>query len=147
MAQQSIADRFTELVFQEKNVKIYSDFTMNMDPHPDTGDLFRITNENAVKSAIKNIVFTNTYERFYNPGLGGNIIKDLFEQLTFETLYAFQSLLTNAIQNNEKRANIVSVVVVPTPNTAQSIDITITFNLINITSDPQVLVLSVTKVR
>jgi hypothetical protein len=47
----------------DPNFRKYSDFTINLDVHPDTGDAFAYTNVNAVKKALRNLVLTDKYER------------------------------------------------------------------------------------
>ena len=51
-------------------VRKYSDLNLNMLLHPVTGDLLKLTDEDAVKRSIRNLVLTYNYERFYNPDLG-----------------------------------------------------------------------------
>ena len=61
---------------------IFSDFTLNLTPHPVSRDLVIETNEYAVKRAVKNLIFTEFYERPYNPLLGSNVKKSFFEPFT-----------------------------------------------------------------
>lgn len=109
---------------------IYSDFTTNLDVHPDTGDLFLITNENAIKRSLKNLVYTNVYERLYVPTFGGNIIKSLFENATTDSLYAIQQQLDNAITNFEPRVTLTSINLTTSDVAgAVGVNITITYTI------------------
>ena len=58
----------------------YSDFTMNLDIHPDTKQIFTFTNANAVKRAIKNLILTDNYERLFRPDIGAGLRALLFEK-------------------------------------------------------------------
>lgn len=94
--------------FSTPNV-VYSDFTNDFEVHPDTGDLFIVTNDNDIKQSLRNLVFTNLYERFYNPQCAGNMMKALFEQDDPNTLYAIQNTLESAIKINEPRVNLLGI--------------------------------------
>lgn len=108
---------------------IYSDFTVNMTKHPVKKDLVRLTNEDSVKRSLINIIQTDYYERPMRPLFGANLRQFLFEQITPITLSAIKTAVVTAINNYERRADIIDIVVSSTrPN---SVDITITYALIN----------------
>lgn len=94
---------------------VYSDFATNLTAHPDTLQLISVTNENAVKRSIKNIILTDKYERPFQPDLAGNIKKMLFENITPQTTESIKKYITQAIENHEPRAKLIDVQVKPDP--------------------------------
>ena len=48
---------------------IFKDIPLSFNAHPVTGLIKALTNREAVKQSVKNIVLTNHYERPYNPFL------------------------------------------------------------------------------
>lgn len=69
-------DKFT---IQKKSYEVYSDFTTNFDMNPFTGSLAKVTNEDAIKQSLKNIMRTMEGERFYNTRKGSYIWNSMFE--------------------------------------------------------------------
>lgn len=95
----------------KKKSEIYSDFFADLTPHPDTGEIVRAVNENAVSRSIRNIILTNRYERLMNPTLGSGIQALLFEPMTPATVDALRSAIMIAINNHEPRARVERVVI------------------------------------
>jgi len=88
---------------------IYSDIPSNFDIHPIKEDLVLLTNENAVKRSIRNLLLTDPYERFFNPDVGAGIRQSLFENISSDTEYVLKEKIRETIVNYEPRANIYSV--------------------------------------
>lgn len=89
-----------------------SDFTKN----PVTGFLAKVTNEEAVKQSIRQIIFTNKGERPYNPGFGSTVKSSLFNPLDSITIIAIKDSITESINNFEPRAILNEVIVIPDEN-------------------------------
>ena len=47
----------------------FKDISMTFQTNPLTSDLIAMKNENAIARSVKNIVFTNPGEKFFNPRL------------------------------------------------------------------------------
>ena len=110
---------------------LYSDFTTNFEKNPLSKDLSRVTNDDAVKQSIKNLVMTNRGERLFQPELGGDVRALLFSNITPQTLLNAQTIIENLINDHEPRANLIGVVV-SVGDDNNSLAITIVFNVINI---------------
>jgi phage baseplate assembly protein W len=93
--------------------EVYSDFTHTFLPHPNTGQVTRRTNIDAVKMAIRNLVLTNKYERLRNPTFGGNIRRYLFEPFIAGTAPEIESNIKSLIETYEPRAKVISVKAIP----------------------------------
>lgn len=127
------------------NRVIYSDFDIGFSSNPISRDLSRTINENAVKRSIKNIIFTNFYERPFRPSLGSNVNKLLFENFSPITIELIQTAITDAIKNYEPRANIIEVIATPYED-QNGVVASIVFSIIN-KEDPISLELSLDRVR
>ena len=114
----------------QRSVARYKDFYTNLDAHPVRKDLFVLTDADAVKISIKNLMFTNYGERFFQPDLGSGIRQVLFENITPETEYVLRRRIETSIRNYEPRVNLLEVYVngIPEDNTYA---VTILFSLIN----------------
>ena len=88
---------------------IYSDFTTALTAHPVSGDLARITNDEAIIRSVKNIVFTQFYERPFRPSLGSDVLRYLFENFSVFTSENLTEAITEAIENNEPRVTLMNV--------------------------------------
>lgn len=125
-------DKITASSLNQNKPKKYSDFTVNFDIHPSTGDLFLLTNENAVKTSLTNIIKTNFYERRFKETVGTNVRAQLFEQLTGDTLTEIAGQIRSAITTFEKRVTIVSLQVTGTDSNPDAINVSLLFNVANI---------------
>ena len=67
----------------------------------DTGEIFKKTDANAVKQAVKNLVLTNHFEKPFNAKFGGNIQGLLFELADDETGEQVQETIIAAINEHE----------------------------------------------
>jgi phage baseplate assembly protein W len=88
---------------------IYSDIPTDLTVHPVKEDLVLLTNEQAVKRSIRNLLLTDPYERFFNPTLGSGIRSLLFENISQDTEFILQEKIRETIINYEPRANLYSV--------------------------------------
>jgi phage baseplate assembly protein W len=136
------ADKYTAT---NKITELFSDFTANLTPHPGNKQLVRYTNEESVKSSIKNLLKTNRYSRFFNPDMGSNIRKTLFKNITPQNASDLQNGIEETIRNYEKRASLTEVSVVSLKE-QNAYHVTVLFYIINKT-DPIVLTQILYKVR
>jgi phage baseplate assembly protein W len=113
-----------------KTNDIFSDFSSNLDIHPNTRDVIRIRNEQAITAAIKNLLLTDMYERPFQPSIGSNVRYALFENPSAMTAIMIQTAIEDTIRNHEKRIQLVSVVVEPDIE-LQTYNIKLTYTLIN----------------
>lgn len=93
--------------------RTFSDLDLNFQPHPVTGDVVKVKNENAIVTSVKNLLLTNFYERPFNPQIGSNINNLLFEMLDGLTAGAIAEDIKTVIRNFEPRVQVDSVNVTP----------------------------------
>lgn len=87
----------------------YSDINLDFHPHPVSGDLVPLTNAEAVKRSVRNILFTGKNERLFNPEFGANLRQLLFEPITPASELQIKLYITNAIRFFEPRINIIEL--------------------------------------
>ena len=87
----------------------YSDFLINFDKNPVTGNLARAVNEEAVKNALKNLLLTNRGERFYNSNMGSQIKASLFEPADSVTADIIKTSIEQTIKYQEPRVDLLDV--------------------------------------
>lgn len=119
-----------ETLTSTKKVEYYSDFVTSFAKTPVGDQLSRVINDRSINQALKNIIFTDLGERLFQPYIGSNINRMLFENNYPEDLTQLEFLIENAVKNNEPRVNLLEVVV-RSGNTEHEIVITIVYNTIN----------------
>lgn len=118
---------------------IYSDFANSFATHPEKKDLSVVTNDNAVKQSIRNLLLTDRFERLFQPTVGSNIRSLLFEPISPSTTTSLRTLVTETITLFEPRANLQLVQVVPDEE-KQSYIVTIVFTTTTVTRPTQLTV-------
>lgn len=87
----------------------YSDFSMVFEPHPITGELLKLSDNDAVKRSIRNIILTGFYEMPFRPSFGSGIQQQMFENVTVATRHQMISNIESAISRYEPRAKILNI--------------------------------------
>ena len=64
---------------EKRSSRVYKDLNLNFTRNPVTGDVATVTDVNAVKRSIRNLLLTNHYERPFHPEIGSDIPALLFE--------------------------------------------------------------------
>ena len=96
--------------------RAFKDISFSFDPHPITKDLPVIINERAITRSVRNLVETILTERPFNPDLGSNIRKMLFENVTIPTSIEIKDQIENSILAFEPRVSNLIVDVKPFPD-------------------------------
>ena len=89
--------------------ELFSDFKTNLTNHPISGDLVRITNLDAIKTSVKNLILTQHFERPFKPFVGSNVTNYLFENFTPLTEEGIRDAIIEVIENYEPRAELLDV--------------------------------------
>ena len=107
----------------------FKDISLSFDMHPVTKDILVLTNENAIKRSIRNIIQTVPSEKFFNSTFGSDVKATLFEFIDFGTASLLQKQVESAINNYESRVNKVKVEVIPRPDD-NAFEINVFFDII-----------------
>jgi phage baseplate assembly protein W len=124
---------------------IHSDFSNNLTPHPARKDLIALNNERAVTNSIKNLILTNRGERLYQPNIGSDINKLLFEPMSDAVVASLKSFIFATIDAYEPRAKIIDITAEPDFDN-NGYDVTIRYVLIN-NSTPAAVNIKLNRVR
>jgi len=106
--------------------KIYADLDLTFKRLPGTNDVAMRYDDQAVVASVRNLLLTNFYERPFNPLVGSNLGKLLFEPATNVTASIISDEIQNTILNYEPRVRILGVEVLPTSN-GNGFTVTLTF--------------------
>jgi len=87
----------------------YSDLDLDFMMNPVTGDINRKTGNDAVKRAIRNLVFTNYYERPFRSSIGSDVPRLLFDNVDIITASLLEDALVKLINTYEPRVRLLSV--------------------------------------
>lgn len=109
---------------------VYSDVSTNMQRIPTNRDVARLTEVDAVKRSVRNLILTDKYERLLNPNIGGNIRAILFEPMIPQTAVVLQDKIEETLKNHEPRINLRGIIVEPDYD-RQSYYVQITFSLLS----------------
>lgn len=84
----------------------YADLDLDFMPHPTTKDVMKKTGIEAIKRSVRNLVLTNFYDRPFQPYIGSNALKLLFDNATPITANFLNNAIREVIQNYEPRVRI-----------------------------------------
>ena len=136
-----MASRITSTGLQsEIEQEIYRDIPMSFNVHPVTCNMKLVANAESIKQSVKNIVLTNFYERPYQPELGGDVLAQLFENMSPITEYNVTQNIRQALENNEPRAIVEDIITTPVED-QNTLRVTIKFSVRNIPEPIEVDVL------
>jgi phage baseplate assembly protein W len=102
-------DRFKQM---DRDNQSYSDFLTDLNPHPVSGDIVKYINENSVIRSVRNLLLTDRFERLYQPDIGTDIRKMLFEPMDDATAQNISVFTQQTITQYEPRAKVISINVV-----------------------------------
>ena len=95
-----------------RSVKTYSDLNLNFTRNPATGDVARLTDIEAVKRSVRNLVLTNQFERPFHPEIGSSVRALLFENVTPLNAILLEDRIREVIINFEPRAELTNINVI-----------------------------------
>jgi phage baseplate assembly protein W len=96
-----------------RSSKIYKDLNLGFEQNTATKDIQKITDIEAVKRSVRNLINTNHYEKPFHPEIGSNLRAMLFELMTPQMNHVISKQIENLINNYEPRCNLVQVFTQP----------------------------------
>lgn len=106
----------------------FSDIDLNFTRNPITNDVSIKYDDEAIKSAVKNLVLTEAGERPFQPTLGCGIRSLLFEPATPIVATELEARIRNVLRSFEPRVSIIRIVV-KINNDNNSFDVTVAFRV------------------
>ena len=97
----------------DRNVRQYSDLDLFFGRKTSNNDVSKITDVQAVKRSVRNLVLLNTYEKPFHPEIASGIRDMLFENITPIVGNVLARKVEDVINNFEPRARLISVTAIP----------------------------------
>ena len=97
----------------DRNVRQYTDLDLFFGKKATSKDISKVTDIQAVKRSIRNLVLTNHYEKPFHPEIGSGVRGILFEPMTPLTAHILTRKIEDVIENFEPRARLISVRALP----------------------------------
>jgi len=90
-------------------VRDFKDLDLNFNIHPIRKDISKSIGPMAVVNSIKNLILTNHYERPFQPDIGSNVRRLLFENLDNITASTIKDEIERTIVNYEPRGTVKTI--------------------------------------
>ena len=97
----------------DRNVRQYADLDLFFGKKASNNDVSEITDIQAVKRSIRNLVLLNTFEKPFHPEISSGVRDMLFELMTPVNAAILSRKVQDVIENFEPRARLVAVRSVP----------------------------------
>ena len=97
----------------KRSTRIYKDLDLDFGRNTVTNDVNKLTDVEAVKRSVRNLINTNHFERPFHPEIGGNVRALLFENMTPLTALNLQRKIEEVLNNFEPRAKITQIIADP----------------------------------
>jgi len=114
------------------NTRTYTDLDFLFVPNPNTGDISKKFDDNAIKQSIRSLLLTRNYERKFHSDIGSPLHQLLFEPSGPMLNQVLKQTITNMIHKYEPRV-VIQTILVNTDSDNNEVFINIIFNIINTT--------------
>ena len=123
-------------IIRQRQSRRFKDISLSFKRHPVTNDILALTNEDAIKRSVRNLVETVNEERFFNPLIGSHVRESLFKLADNSLRATLKTQIRTTIENFEPRVNLTDVIV-NHPNDTNDLEITIVYDIIGQEASPQ----------
>ena len=97
----------------KRATRIYKDIDLDFGRNTVTNDINKLSDVEAVKRSVRNLINTNHYERPFHPEIGSDVRAMLFEPMTPLTALNLQRKVAEVLNNFEPRINLQQVLATP----------------------------------
>ena len=123
-------------IIRQRQSRRFKDISLSFKRHPVTNDTLALTNEDAIKRSVRNLVETVNEERFFNPLIGSHVRESLFKLADNGLRATLKTQIRTTIENFEPRVNLTEVIV-NHPNDSNDLEITVVYDIIGQEATPQ----------
>ena len=113
-----------------RNIRQYSDLDLFFGKKTSDRDISEVTDVQAVKRSIRNLILMNTYEKPFHPEISSGVRDMLFELMTPVSAAILARKIQDVIENFEPRARLVGVRSIPDYD-RNSYSVSIEFYVVN----------------
>ena len=96
-----------------RSTRQYSDLDLFFGKKTSNADIQKVTDVQAVKRSLRNLVQLNTYDKPFHPEIAGGVREMLFEPMSPILAAMIARKVEDVIENFEPRARLVSVRAIP----------------------------------
>ena len=114
----------------DRNVRQYKDLDLFFAKKSGSKDIRKITDIQAVKRSVRNLILLNHYEKPFHPEIGSGIRDMLFENMSNMTAFILAKKIEDVIENFEPRVRLISVRADPNLD-RNEYEVTIEFFVVN----------------
>jgi len=114
----------------DRNVRQYKDLDLFFAKKNGSKDIRKVTDIQAVKRSVRNLVLLNHYEKPFHPEIGSGIRDMLFENMSTMTAIILARKIEDVIENFEPRVRLISVRADPNLD-RNEYEVTIEFFVVN----------------
>jgi phage baseplate assembly protein W len=125
--------------------KLYKDLDLSFSAHPQTKDVLKKIDINAIRQSLKLLIFTQYGEKLFKPDVGSPMYALLFEPIDPITTETIRRSIENLITNYEPRVLLDYIDVVPNYDDNEY-EISIFFTVLGV-SQPASLTLTLQRLR
>ena len=129
-----------------RGIRLYSDLDLFFAQNNKTKDINIITDVQAVKRSIRNLIMLNTFEKPFHPEIGSGVRDTLFEPMTPVTAVILSRHIEDVIENFEPRARLAGIRAVPDLD-RNEYEVTIEFYIVNAPTELVDLTLPLERLR
>ena len=129
-----------------RSTRVFKDVSLSFAKHPVTGDIAKLSDVDAVKRSVRNLINTNFYERPFHPEIGSDIRATLFEPVSPSTANLLARHVEDCITNFEPRAELSNVIVSGDID-RNRYEVTIEFYVVNSPANIQSLEIFLDRIR
>ena len=123
-------------IIRQQKSRRFKDISLSFKRHPVTNDIIALTNEDAIKRSVRNLVETINTERFFNSLIGSGVRESLFELPDNNLRATLKTQIETTIENFEPRVNLTNVVV-NHPNDTNELQVSVSYDIIGQEAIPQ----------
>ena len=123
---------------QQRVSQSFKDISMSFETNPLNDDLIALKNSSAIARSLKNIVFTQPGEKFFQPEFGSRVTESLFDIADEVSASAIRDEIRSSIINYEPRVKLLDVTVIPNPR-ENEMNVTIEYEIVGLDISPQQL--------
>ena len=113
-----------------RNVRQYSDLDLFFGKRTVGSDINKVTDIQAVKRSVRNLILLNTYDKPFHPEIAGGVREMLFEPMTPIIAQIIARKVEDVIDNFEPRARLVGVRAIPDLD-RNAYDLSVHFYVVN----------------
>lgn len=106
------------------NFETFKDLSVTFKSHPVTDDLVTVKDKAAIVQSITSLLFTVKGERPFQPDLGSDLYRSLFEPLDYATAGVIRSQIVDVLKKYEPRIRVDDIItIVDEDNNGYSVEL------------------------